>query len=283
MLSGALLGRSWMGSCETAQQADWLLVGLPYDGTCSYRPGARFGPAAIREASYGLETYSPALDRDLSDVAFFDAGDLELPFGGKTVALDRIRAAAHETLAAGKRWMGVGGEHLVTLPVIEAYLERYPDLAVLHLDAHADLREHYLGETLSHASVMRRIVDRIGPERLVQVGIRSGPREEFAWMRSHQTLVTCPEDWAWALPRLQPHPVFVTVDLDVLDPSIFPGTGTPEPGGMTFCELIASLTQARELHVVGADAVELAPMLDASGVSSVVAAKVIREMLLLFA
>ncbi|MBK8190191.1 MAG: agmatinase [Vampirovibrionales bacterium] len=271
-----------MGSCERFEDADWVMVGLPYDGTCSYRPGARFGPAAIREASYGLETYSPRLDRDLGDVAFFDAGDLELPFGGKSVALDRIRQAATQTLAAGKRWMGVGGEHLVTLPVIEAYLERFEDLAVLHFDAHADLRDDYLGETLSHASVMRRIADRIGPQRLIQVGIRSGPREEFNWMREHQTLVTAADELPSALQRLQNRPVFLTVDLDVLDPGAFPGTGTPEPGGMSFQTLIDWLERFQSLRVVGADAVELAPTLDPTGVSSVVAAKVIRETLLIF-
>lgn len=270
-----------MGACETFDAADWVMVGLPYDGTTSFRPGARFGPEALRAASWGLETYSPVQDRDLGDVLYYDAGELEFPLGNREAILTLIRENARDVVTAGKRWMGLGGEHLVTLPVIEAYLERYPDLAILHFDAHADLREDYLGERLSHATVMRRIVERIGPERLVQIGIRSGPKEEFDWMRRHGTLVERRDDLPRALARLSGRPVFLTIDLDVLDPSLFSGTGTPEPGGMSFNELAGWLLAFQGLRFVGADVVELAPHYDATGVSTVVAAKVIREALLL--
>lgn len=281
MLTGPFLARNWMGAVDTFNEADWVLVGLPYDGTTSYRPGTRFGPEAVRPASWGIETYSPIQDTDLGGVSYYDAGDLEFPCGNRDATLAIIKQATQETLAAGKSWLGIGGEHLVTLPAVEAYLEKYPDLAVVHFDAHADLREDYLGEKLSHATVLRRVVDSIGPERLVQLGIRSGPEEEFQWMRSHKTLVSTQEEIAEAKARIAGRPIYLTIDLDVLDPSILPGTGTPEPGGMSFKEFLCNLMAFQGLNIVGADVVELAPHYDASGVSSVVAAKVIREVLLL--
>jgi agmatinase len=273
--------KHFMGADCTFEEAQWVLVGMPYDGTCSYRPGTRFGPGAMREASYGLEMYSPFLDRDLEQVKFTDAGDLDFPFGNRDDVLTRIREATREVLSHHKHWAGLGGEHLVTLPVMEAYLEIYPDLAVVHFDAHADLRDDYMGEKLSHATVMRRIADLIGPERLAQIGIRSGPREEFYWMTSTGTLMKDPIDLQEKMTDWGPRPVFLTVDLDVLDPSVFPGTGTPEPGGMTFVELQGWLSYLKNLNIVGFDVVELSPPYDASGVSNVAAAKVVRECLLL--
>ena len=280
-LTGPFLPQHWMGSCSTFSEADWVMVGMPYDGTTSNRPGARFGPAAIREASWGLEIYSPKLDASLDQLTYFDAGDLELPMGNRDACLAQIRQTASEVLRADKKWVGIGGEHLVTLPVIEAYLEKYPDLAVIQFDAHADLRDDYLGEKLSHATVMRRVADLIGPERLFQIGIRSGPQEEFAWMREHGTLLRGLVELIRVNKLLGDTPVFITVDLDVLDPSVLPGTGTPEPDGMSFGELTDWLARLRYLNIVGCDAVELAPHYDTSGVSSAVAAKVLRELLLL--
>lgn len=281
MLSGPFIPRDWMGACDTFEEADWVLVGLPYDGTTSFRPGTRFGPEAIRSASWGLETYSPLQDADLSCTSYFDAGELEFPQGNRDAILTMIRENARQVVQADKRWLGLGGEHLVTFPVIEAYVEKYPDLAVLHFDAHADLRDDYLGEKLSHATVLRRVVELVGPESLVQLGIRSGPQEEFAWMRKHGTLLEKREDLPKALARLQSRPVFLTIDLDVLDPSIMSGTGTPEPGGMSFSTFVEWLMEFSGLNFVGADVVELSPHYDASGVSTVVAAKVVREVMLL--
>jgi agmatinase len=280
MLTGPFLPRHWMGSTPTLEEADWVMVGMPYDGTTSFRPGTRFGPPAMRDASWGIETFSPFLNADLEGVAYFDAGDLELPMGNRDASLACIHTAATEVLALGKHWLGTGGEHLVTWPVIQAYHKVYPDLAVVHFDAHADLRDDYLGETLSHATVLRRIADLIGPQNLVQIGIRSGPAEEFAWMQQHGTLFHTPDQWPAIQQRLANKPVFLTIDLDVLDPSILPGTGTPEPGGMTFVELQTWLKVLQPLHFVGGDLVELSPHYDASGVSSVVAAKALREALL---
>ena len=280
-LSGPFIPRSWMGAVENFEEADWVIVGLPYDGTCSFRPGTRFGPEAIRAASWGLEMYSPLQDKDLEKTPYFDAGEIEFPLGNRDAILGLIKKNTEEVLAAGKRWLGVGGEHLVTAPVIEAYVKKYPDLAILHFDAHADLRDDYLGEKLSHATVLRRVADLVGPERMVQIGIRSGPREEFDWMRKHGTLVESMDDIPRARKRLEGRPVFLTIDLDVLDPSIMSGTGTPEPGGMSFNTFMDWLKAFDKLNYVGADVVELSPHYDQSGVSTVVAAKIIREVMLL--
>jgi agmatinase len=282
-LSGPFLSTEWMGSTVTLAEADWAIVGLPYDGTTSFRPGTRFGPMGLREASWGIETYSPFMAADLENVAYYDAGDLALPMGNRDASLAMIKQAATEVLAAKKQWLGVGGEHLVTLPAIEAHLQHYPDLAVVHFDAHADLREDYMGEALSHATVLRRVADLIGPQRMVQIGIRSGPKEEFDWMHQHGTLFTDVDQWPTIQQRLGNKPVFLTIDLDVLDPSILPGTGTPEPGGFTFLQLQTWLRMLKPLNFIGGDVVELAPHYDASGVSSVVAAKALREMLLVMA
>lgn len=269
-----------MGACDTFTDADWVMVGLPYDGTCSNRPGSRFAPQAMRLASWGLETYSPGLDRDLEQIRFFDAGELEFPLGNREASLALIHRATDETYAAGKRWLGIGGEHLVTLPTMEAVLKYHPDVVVVHFDAHGDMREDYLGERLSHAAVLRRVVEHIGPERLSQIGIRSGPKPEFDWMRQHQTLIGGWDERDRLAERIGDKPVFITLDLDALDPSILPGTGTPEAGGLTYTELERWLHWLGQFRVIGADVVELAPDYDPTGVSTAVACKVVRELLL---
>ena len=259
------------------------LFGCPFDATASFRPGARFGPEALRSASDGLETYSPLLERDLEEVPYCDLGDLALPAGDVEGALGRIRAEAGRILAAGKIPFALGGEHLVSLPLIEAALEAQPGLVVFQWDAHADLREDYLGASLSHACVMRRVAERAGPERLVQFGVRSGTREEWAWMRSHGTLrPLTPEAVGEALRAHAGKPIYLTLDLDVLDPGELPGTGTPEPGGARFGELAACILALKRARapLAALDAVELAPQLDPSGVSALAAAKAVRELLL---
>ncbi|MFH0702347.1 MAG: agmatinase [bacterium] len=281
MLKGPFLSRNWLGACENFENSDWVLVGLPYDGTCSFKPGTRFGPEMIRIASQGIETYSMYQNKDLSEIAFYDAGDLEFPFGDKQEALNRIAQATRETLDFQKHWLGIGGEHLVTYPAVKTYLNKYPDLIVLHFDAHADLRENYLGETFSHATVMRQISNLIGPQRIIQIGIRSGVQEEFEWMNNHSTLFNNKSQIPAILEKISDHPVFLTIDLDVLDPGIMSGVGTPEPGGMSFNELIFWLLSLKNLNYVGADIVELSPHYDISGVSAITAAKIIREILLL--
>ena len=277
-------GATFIGAAENEQESKVVLYGAPYDSTTSFRPGTRFGPAAIRSESFGIETYSPLQDRDLEDFPFFDSGDLELPFGAPDRALEMIEARAEEILSVEKIPFLLGGEHLVTLGAVRAVVKRHPDLRIIHFDAHADLREDYLGVRLSHACVMRRCHDLLGDGRIFQFGIRSGTREEFAFMRDGH-VVTEPFSDA-TLPQVVESippdaPVYLTVDMDVLDPSVFPGTGTPEAGGFDYRRLVGDVVRiCGQLNVVGIDNVELAPSLDPTGRSTALACTFLRECLL---
>jgi len=270
----------FMGCESSYDEADLVMFGAPFDGTCSYRPGSRFAGAAVRTESYGIETYSPYLERDLADLSVFDAGELDLPFGNISEVLERIEEAASEIISDGKKMLMIGGEHLVTLGAVRAAAKKHPGLNILHFDAHADLRDDYMGERLSHATVIRRCHELVGG-KVHQFGIRSMTREEDLWARENviqrkydfETLDETIDD-------LRGKPVYITIDLDVLDPSIFPGTGTPEPGGVSFTDLISAVHRVKGLDIVGCDVNELAPHYDGSGVSTVVACKVIRELIL---
>lgn len=273
----------FIGCDSDYKQSEIVLFGAPFDGTSSYRAGSRFAPSKIRFDSYGLETYSPYSERDMLDYGIHDAGDLELPFGNAEEVLKQIENFSRQVVGDGKIPVMIGGEHLVSLGLARVLIEKYPDLHVLHFDAHADLRADYMGEPMSHATVMRRIHDQLGDGRIYQFGIRSGTKEEFAFAQSGQHVVMNRFD-AHTLPdvakQLLGKPVYITIDLDILDPSIFPGTGTPEPGGITFKEMLDIFKAFIPLHIVGADIVELSPDYDTTGVSTAVASKVIREVML---
>lgn len=277
MLTGPFLDRNWMGQNPDYETSKIVMLGLPFDGTVSYRPGSRFAPEQIRLASWGLEEYSPYFDKHLEDVNFHDAGDLEFPLGNTYKTLDVIERNVEDIYCDGKKVFGIGGEHLVTLPEIKAISKFYDNLAIVHFDAHTDLREEYLGEEMSHSAVIRHCTNIIGPQNLKQVGIRSGMKEEFEFMKIHNTLAEKFED----LDILKNKKIFVTVDLDVLDPSVMSGTGTPEAGGLSFKELINWFRYLKDFDVIGADVVELAPDYDTSGVSTAIATKVIRELLMI--
>ncbi len=276
MLTGPFLDRNWMGENKDYESANIIMLGLPFDGTVSYRPGSRFAPEQIRLASWGLEEYSPYFEKHLEDCNFHDAGDLEFPLGNTVKSLDLIERNVDEIYKDGKRVLGIGGEHLVTLPEIKAVSKYYDNLAIIHFDAHTDLREEYLGEELSHSAVIRHVGKIVGYENIKQIGIRSGMKDEFEHMEKYNTRAYKYED----LNELKDKNIFVTVDLDVLDTSIMPGTGTPEVGGLTFNELLGWFKYISKFNIVGADVVELAPDYDASGVSTAVATKVIRELLM---
>ncbi len=271
-------------SCKANyQDSDVVLFSTPLDTTTSYRPGTRFAGNAIRVESIGIEWYSPYMDMDLKDYKTVDIGDLELPMGDVESALDVIYFTTKDILEDNKLPMMVGGEHLVTYPVIKALSEKYKDLHIIHLDAHTDLRDEFLGRALSHATVLRRCHDLVGDNHIYQFGIRSGDKHEFEWAKTHTHLQKFNLNGLLeVIDSLKDKPVYITIDLDVLDPSVFPGTGTPEPGGITYKELLDAMQSFTKLNnVVGADIVELAPMLDPSNVSTVVAAKTLREMILL--
>ncbi len=272
---------TFIGCDADYEDASLVLFGAPFDSTTSYRPGTRYGSSAIRHESFGLETYSPYQDEDLTDYAVFDAGDLELCFGSAEAALADIETTAKEILGDNKFPLLLGGEHLVTLGAFRATLENYPDLHVIHFDAHTDLRDDYLGAKLSHACVIRRCHDLIGDGRIHQFCIRSGEREEFRFAKEHTDLHKFNfSGLKEAVEALGDAPVYFTIDLDCLDPSAFPGTGTPEAGGVSFLELLDAIEMVCKANVVAADVNELSPMLDASGASTALACKVVRELIL---
>jgi agmatinase len=263
-------------------KAEIILFGAPFDSTTSYRPGTRFGSSAIRRESFGIESYSPYQDLDLIDAEVMDSGDIELSIGDTTACLEQIEERTSIILEDGKLPFMLGGEHLVTLGAFRAVQKRYPDVHIIHFDAHADLREDYLGVPLSHACVLRRCQELIGDGKIFQFGIRSGDREEFAWGKEHvETHRFSFEGLEEVVQSLKGKPVYFTLDLDVLDPSVFPGTGTPEPGGVSFEDLRKAVTLVcSSLEIVGCDVNELSPHYDQSGASTAVACKIVREMLL---
>jgi agmatinase len=270
------------------RDADCILVGFPFDGTVSARPGARFGPRAARESTLHSEDYSPYLNRDIARLKIYDAGDIELPLGDTGAALAMIGKTYARLSKPGGVVVALGGEHLVTLPAIETLYKKWGDrLFVVQFDAHADLREEYLGVEMSHATVMHRIAALIGRENTAAVGIRSGTVKEWRILRSHphcfsDTTARAIDDFIpFAERELRGRKVYVTLDLDVFDPSVMPGTGTPEPGGIDFRRFMRLLKSLASCDIVGADIVELAPDYDNSGISSALAATVLREIMLL--
>lgn len=270
-------------ACDSEyEDAKIVLFGAGFDGTTSFRPGTRFAPSAIRNESFGIETYSPYQNKDMTDYRYFDSGDIELPFGSTSRAVADIAMRSDVILSDGKIPFMIGGEHLVTLGSVMAVKEKYDDLCIIHFDAHADLRDDYLGQKLSHACVLRRCHELVGDEHIFQFGIRSGDRNEFYFADEHTEMHKFNFDGLEeTVERLKGRNVYLTIDLDVLDPSVFPGTGTPEAGGVTFDELRRALTLVcGKLNIVACDVNELSPVYDQSGVSTAVACKIIREMLL---
>lgn len=272
---------TFLGCDNEFTESKIVIFGAPFDSTTSYRPGARLAPRHMRAESYGLETYSPYQDSDLENAKIFDSGDLELCFGDTKSALSDITERTREILNADKLPLMIGGEHLVTFGAVRAVTEKYPELYIIHFDAHADLRDDYLGAKLSHACVLRRCWELAGDGHIFQFGIRSGDRAEFEWGRSHvKTRLFDFEGLDEVIDRLKGKNVYLTIDLDVLDPSIFPGTGTPEAGGVSFMELLDAILKVSKLNIVGMDINELSPMLDASGASTATALKIMRELML---
>jgi len=275
--------QTFISAKASFKESKIVILGCPYDGSASFRPGARFGPSAIRKASWGIETFSPYYRQDLSQYSLHDMGDLELPLGDKKASFSIIRKALGKILSEKKFPVLLGGDHLVTLPIVEEILQIYPHLYLIQIDAHADLREDYLGETFSHSTVMKRIIDRLGEGRLFQLGIRSGTEEEFKLARKMNSIISFEQRSLRSIvKRLKNQPVYITLDLDVFDPSLFPGVGAPEPGGLTFQEFISLLKELQPLRVIGFDLVELTPDYDPTQVSSITASVILREMILSF-
>ncbi len=274
---------TYLSAKATFEEAEVILLGCPYDGSATFRPGARFGPSAIRKASWGIETYSPYFHKDLESLSIHDMGDLELPLGEKRLSFTLIQRAIQRILSSRKTPVLLGGDHLITLPVLKEVLKVYPDLHLIHLDAHADLREEYLGERLSHSTVMKRIADHLKKGRLLQIGIRSGTEEELKLARKMRSIVPLEMGALRSLEkRLRGKPVYLSLDLDLFDPSLLPGVGTPEPGGITFQQFISLIKEVSKLHIIGFDIVELTPDYDLTQISSITASVILREMILAF-
>lgn len=274
----------FLGADTPYEDAEAVILGIPMDYTVSFRPGTRMGPASIRQVSSGIEEYSPHFDRQLSDYTYCDCGDLMLPFGNVQKSLDIIEKASRNFLEDGKFPVFLGGEHLVSYPLIKPFVEKYPDLRVIHFDAHADLRTEFYGEPNSHATVMRKVAEMLGPKRLYQFGIRSGIREEFQFAKEYTNMVKGEvlEPLLKILPELKGYPVYVSLDIDVVDPAFAPGTGTQEAGGCTSKEIIKTIHSLSELNVVGFDLVEISPALDSSERTALLGAKIVREAILGF-
>lgn len=271
----------FIGSSDNFNSASILLWGVGFDGTTSLRPGTRFGPQAIRLLSDGLELYSPYLDIDFEQISYFDLGDLDLTFGDTEKSMQQIESHARELLQhPHKKLLTLGGEHSITPPLVAAHIQNYPDLIVVQFDAHLDLRAAYKGVKNSHACAMHNVLNLIPPTRLHQIGIRSGTKDEFAFAQKHQLILGDPlRQLPLCLDPFKGHPIYITLDLDVLDPSVLPGTGTPEPGGFSFHDLMAIIKLFKNYRVVGADVVELSPHYDRSDISSITAAKIVRELI----
>lgn len=275
----------FIGASDDYANSRAVLFGIGMDFTTSYHPGTRFGPGRIREASYGLELFSYHSLETLEDRTYFDVGDVDVVFGDVNETMGRAERVARQIVQDGKKPFMLGGEHLVSLPCVKAVHEKYgDDLVLMQFDAHADLRQEFLGNPLSHATVMRRCLDFVRPENFYQFGIRSGVYEEYefatkyAHLYPHEVLKPLRQ----VLPELGQRPVYITIDIDVMDPAYAPGTGTPEPGGVDSREMIDAILAMKGLNVVGFDVVEVAPGMDPSDRTVVLGAKLIREAILAF-
>ena len=272
---------AFIGCTSTYEEADIVIYGAPFDNTTSFRPGARFGSQAIRNESYGLEEYSVYQDAKISDYAIHDASDLVCPFGDTKESLNVIEEFSRKIVQDSKILVLLGGEHLITLGAIKPVFEKYPNLVVIHFDAHTDLRDQFLGQKLSHATVMRRVCELVKDDRIYQFGIRSGEKEEFEFSQEHTHMYRYDlRAVRETIKTIKNRPVYFSLDLDVLDPSVFCGTGTPEPGGISFKELLNAVLEMKGLNIVGCDIVELSPHYDHSGASTAAACKITREILL---
>ena len=279
-------GAIFMGAQRNIDQCKVSLLGVPYDGTCCFRPGARFGPATLREDSYGIETYCPQLNSDLEDINFADVGSLDIPLGDAKLTIDYVKNATDILLKNNLKPLIIGGEHSITSGVIKSIITNYPELIMIQLDAHADLRDEWLGSKFSHACTMKRCLEILPSKKIFQIGIRSGTKSEFLEMNNTKRLIqhTLGESAKYleeALKSFRGTPIYLTFDLDWFDPSIMPGTGTPEPGGYFWRDFAAIIEVLQFHNLIGADVVELSPKLDNSGISSILAAKVIRSLIML--
>ena len=277
-------GSIYMGSKREIKNCSIGIFGVNYDGTTSFRSGTRFGPSAIRNVSQSLETFCPILEKDLSNIGYVDFGSLIIDLDNTESVINRVSLATKLLIKNNLKPLILGGEHSITTGVIETLVKKYPDLVIIQLDAHADLRDSYMNNKNSHACTMQRCIEKLPNKEIFQIGIRSGTKEEFQKMRENNQLIDLKKgDKNLLLSRLEKIkelPIYLTIDVDWFDPSLLSGTGTPEPGGFFWDDFEMIIKTLNKFNLIGADIVELAPEIDISGVSSIVAAKVARSLIM---
>ncbi len=258
------------------KDADIVIFGLPYDRTSSFIPGSRFGPQYIRQSTENIEEYSPYQERSLAEIKICDLGDHYFTTADH---IKEIEQAVDKIYADKKTAVFLGGEHTITYPIIKAINKHIKSFSVIHFDAHCDLRDEYLGEKVCHATALRRVSDIIGIEKIYQFGIRSGPKEEFEFNKNLFKFKAY-EPLKKIINKIQ-DPLYLTVDIDVLDPRVMPCVATPEPGGISYQELLDSLLLLKGRTIIGADILEYNPLTAAPYPSGCTAAGLLREMILL--
>lgn len=277
------MSNTFLGCDSDFESADIVLFGAPFDGTASFRKGASLAPQALRQVSEdAIETYSPYQDKDLEDLKINDFGDMVFDSQEPKDVVDAIEETAYKLSEGGRIPVMIGGDHLVTLGGVRAIAKRHSDLCVVHFDAHADLRDTFHDNKLSHATVMRRAYDILGKDRIFQFGIRSGEKSEFEWAKDNVQMHKFNLDGVEeAVKKISGRPVYISIDIDVLDPSEMPGTGTPEAGGASFTELLEALKALSGCRIAGADITELSPPCDPGGASTAAVCKLLRELFLI--
>ena len=278
-------GPVFMGANKNLSDCSIGLFGVNYDGTTSFKPGARFGPNAIRNVSESLETYCPFVNKDLNLINYFDAGSLKLDLSDTRSIIKTVKSGTNFLLNNNLKPLILGGEHSISIGVIEALVEKYPTLIMIQLDAHADLRNSYQNNKYSHACTIRRCLEILPSKKVFQIGIRSGTKEEFTIMNNNHQLIKFRTgdsiiEIQKTLEPFKKHPIYLTIDLDWFDPSLLSGTGTPEPGGFFWHDFEKIIELLNIFEIIGCDIVELSPDLDNSGISSIVAAKTTRSLIM---
>jgi agmatinase len=278
---------------DEVSAADIVIAGVPFDSGVTYRPGARFGPAHVRTSSKLLRPYNPAAGiAPFARLQVADAGDIAVNPFDITNAIDQVEAAAGRLTAGGARLLTIGGDHTIALPLLRVARRQHGPVAVLHFDAHLDTWDTYFGASYTHGTPFRRAADEglIDREHSVHVGIR-GPLYAASDLTDDSVLgfqvISCPEVESLGIAqliermhaRLGGRPVYVSLDIDVLDPAHAPGTGTPEAGGLSARELLAALRSLAAVSLVGADIVEVAPAYDHAEITGIAAAHAGYELL----
>lgn len=274
--------KTWWQTVNSVEDAEIIMYGIPYDATASFQKGTVEGPQEFRDnLEFSAETWSPYQNKELKELKIFDAGDVPLTNVESSTDMTKQVYEFAKKYAHKKTFM-IGGEHSITYPVFKAASEQHKDLHIIQFDAHTDLRDDFYGDPYSHACIMKKCIDEVGPGKAFQFGIRSGIKHEF---EMHDKGITYIEKAGVStlskiVEQIKDKPVYVTIDIDVFDPSLVPGTGTPEGGGITFKEMLSSIEELKKIHnIVGFDIVELSPKLDYSKRSTAIAIQTAREML----